>query len=287
MTSSRETPATRGLASDLGDVLGFRQAILRARGRETGILHGFRQTRPGAAGFQRPCYHEADAAARSHGIPAAGREEALRREMVARFVAPRGVDDPRVLEAMREVPRHRFVPEPLRARAYGDHSLPIGHGQTISQPYVVGVMTQRLGVEPEHKVLEIGSGSGYQTAVLATLARSVYSLERIDELARAAAAALRVARLPQRVGQGLRRDLRVSRRRAVRPDPRHRRNREVPEPLLAQLAIGGRLVVPIGPPEQAAPARHPAPQDRLRPGRRGGRRLRPARSGRFAGKRRA
>ena len=110
--------------------------------------------------------------------------------MVARFVAPRGVDDPRVLEAMNEVPRHLFVPEPLRARAYGDHSLPIGHGQTISQPYVVGVMTQRLGISPEHKVLEIGSGSGYQTAVLAKLARSVYSLERIDELARGAAALL-------------------------------------------------------------------------------------------------
>jgi protein-L-isoaspartate(D-aspartate) O-methyltransferase len=88
--------------------------------------------------------------------PASGREESLRREMVDRFVAPRGVDDRRVLDAMREVPRHLFVPEPLRARAYGDHSLPIGFGQTISQPYVVGVMTQRLGVESAHKVLEIG-----------------------------------------------------------------------------------------------------------------------------------
>src|SRR6202163_4410092 len=104
---------------------------------------------------------------RERRAPAPGREETLRREMVTRFVAPRGVDDPRVLEAMREVPRHRFVPEPLRARAYGDHSLPIGFGQTISQPYVVGVMTQRLGVAREHKVLEIGTGSGYQTAVLA------------------------------------------------------------------------------------------------------------------------
>ena len=96
--------------------------------------------------------------------PVSGREEKLRREMVLRYVMPRGVDNPRVLEAMREVPRHLFVPEPLRARAYGDHSLPIGFGQTISQPYVVGIMTQRLGVEPGQKVLEIGSGSGYQTA---------------------------------------------------------------------------------------------------------------------------
>src|SRR5512132_1169379 len=110
----------------------------------------------------------------------AEREAALRREMVARYVEPRGVDDPRVLEALRQVPRHRFVPEPLRSKAYGDHSLPIGHGQTISQPSVVGLMTQRLAVHPGHKVLEIGTGSGYQAAVLSRIARTVYSLERID-----------------------------------------------------------------------------------------------------------
>jgi len=179
--------------------------------------------------------------------PAAGREEALRREMVARFVAPRGVDDARVLEAMSEVPRHLFVPEPLRARAYGDHSLPIGYGQTISQPYVVGVMTQRLGISPEHKILEIGSGSGYQTAVLARLARSVYSLERIDELARTAAATLSslgyhnvsVKAFDGTYGYP-----------AAAPFDRilvTAGTETVPEPLLAQLAIGGRLVVPIGP----------------------------------------
>ncbi len=179
--------------------------------------------------------------------PAAGREEALRRDMVARFVAPRGVDDPRVLEAMSEVPRHLFVPEPLRARAYGDHSLPIGYGQTISQPYVVGVMTQRLGISPEHKILEIGSGSGYQTAVLARLARSVYSLERIDELARTAAATLAslgyhnvsVKAFDGTYGYP-----------AAAPFDRilvTAGTETVPEPLLAQLAIGGRLVVPIGP----------------------------------------
>jgi len=179
--------------------------------------------------------------------PALGREETLRREMVTRYVEPRGVDDPRVLEAMREVPRHRFVPEALRARAYGDHSLPIGFGQTISQPYVVGVMTQRLGVAPEHKVLEIGTGSGYQTAVLARLARSVYSLERIDELARQAAAEL--------AAQGLHN---VSVKAfdgtygypAAAPYDRilvTAGTETVPEPLLAQLAVGGRLVVPVGP----------------------------------------
>ncbi len=167
--------------------------------------------------------------------------------MVARFVAPRGVDDPRVLEAMSEVPRHLFVPEPLRARAYGDHSLPIGHGQTISQPYVVGIMTQRLGISSEHKVLEIGSGSGYQTAVLARLARSVYSLERIDELARGAAsllASLGVHNVSVKAFDG------TYGYPAAAPYDRiivTAGTENVPEPLLAQLAIGGRLVVPIGP----------------------------------------
>jgi protein-L-isoaspartate(D-aspartate) O-methyltransferase len=180
--------------------------------------------------------------------PVESREEAMRREMVVKFVAPRGVDDPRVLEVMSEVPRHRFVPEPLRARAYGDHSLPIGHGQTISQPYVVGLMTQRLAVSPEHKVLEVGSGSGYQTAVLARLARSVYSLERIDELARGAAATLAslgfhnvsVKCFDGTYGYP-----------AAAPFDRilvTAGTETVPEPLLAQLAVGGKLVAPIGPP---------------------------------------
>jgi protein-L-isoaspartate(D-aspartate) O-methyltransferase len=180
----------------------------------------------------------------------ADREAALRREMVARYVEPRGVDDPRVLEALRQVPRHCFVPEPLRSKAYGDHSLPIGHGQTISQPYVVGLMTQRLALDPAHKVLEIGTGSGYQAAVLSRLARSVYSLERIDELARAAAAALRsigcnnvsVKAFDGTYGYP-----------AAAPYDRilvTAASDEVPEPLLAQLAIGGKLVVPIGPPHR-------------------------------------
>ena len=175
------------------------------------------------------------------------REQAARFDMVARYVEPRGVDDPKVLAAMRRVPRHLFVPELLRAKAYGDHSLPIGHGQTISQPYVVGLMTQRLALDPGHKVLEIGTGSGYQAAVLSLLARTVYSLERIDDLARGAAATLRTIgchnvsvkafdgtygypagapydRILVTAGCG-----------------------EVPEPLLDQLAVGGRLVLPVGP----------------------------------------
>ena len=179
--------------------------------------------------------------------PALGREETLRREMVTRYVEPRGVDDPRVLEAMRAVPRHRFVPEALRARAYGDHSLPIGFGQTISQPYVVGVMTQRLGVAPEHKVLEIGTGSGYQTAVLARLARSVYSLERIDELARQAAAELAALGLHNVSVKAFDGTYGYP---AAAPYDRilvTAGTETVPEPLLAQLAVGGRLVVPVGP----------------------------------------
>jgi protein-L-isoaspartate(D-aspartate) O-methyltransferase len=178
------------------------------------------------------------------------REQGLRREMVARYVEPRGVHDTRVLEALRRVPRHRFVPEPLRSKAYGDHSLPIGHGQTISQPYVVGLMTQRLAVEPGHKVLEIGTGSGYQAAVLSVLARSVYSLERIDDLARSAAATLRaigchnvsVKAFDGTYGYP-----------AAAPYDRilvTAGSAEVPEPLLEQLAVGGRLVLPIGPPNR-------------------------------------
>jgi protein-L-isoaspartate(D-aspartate) O-methyltransferase len=170
--------------------------------------------------------------------------------MVARYVEPRGVDDPRVLDAMRRVPRHLFVPEPLRAKAYGDHSLPIGHGQTISQPWVVGLMTQRLAIDPSHKILEIGTGSGYQAAVLSMLARTVYSLERIDDLARSAASVLRsigchnisVKAFDGTYGYP-----------ASAPYDRILVTAgcsAVPEPLLDQLAVGGRLILPVGPPHR-------------------------------------
>jgi protein-L-isoaspartate(D-aspartate) O-methyltransferase len=180
----------------------------------------------------------------------AEREKAARLEMVARYVEPRGVDEPRVLDAMRNVPRHRFVPEALRAKAYGDHSLPIGHGQTISQPYVVGVMTQRLAVDPGHKVLEIGTGSGYQTAVLSRLARTVYSLERVDELARAAAAVLRALGCHNASVKAFDGTYGYP---AAAPFDRILVTAgcgEVPEPLLEQLAVGGRLVLPVGPPHR-------------------------------------
>jgi protein-L-isoaspartate(D-aspartate) O-methyltransferase len=179
--------------------------------------------------------------------PGSARELAQRREMVSRFVEPRGVDDSRVLEAMRQVPRHLFVPEPLRDKAYGDHSLPIGFEQTISQPYVVGLMTQRLALDAAHKVLEIGSGSGYQTAILARLARAVYSLERIDELARRAAQALLAIGCRNASVKAFDGTYGYP---AAAPYDRiliTAGTSEVPEPLLAQLAVGGRLVAPIGP----------------------------------------
>jgi len=170
----------------------------------------------------------------------------MRREMVVRFVAPRGVDDPRVLEVMSEIPRHRFVPEPLRARAYGDHSLPIGFGQTISQPYVVARMTQLLAVEPHHRVLEVGCGSGYQAAILGRLARMVFTLERIDELARRASALLRELGYDNVSVKALDGTYGLA---ANAPYDRilvAAGASEVPKPLLDQLAVGGRMIVPIG-----------------------------------------
>src|SRR4029453_3128458 len=110
--------------------------------------------------------------------------QTLRREaMVRDLLSARGIKDPRVLDAMRRVPRHLFVRDHLHSQAYGDHALPIGAAQTISQPYVVARMSELLEIEPGNTVLEIGTGSGYQTAILAPLARVVYSLARVPELA--------------------------------------------------------------------------------------------------------
>jgi protein-L-isoaspartate(D-aspartate) O-methyltransferase len=166
--------------------------------------------------------------------------------MVELLVASRGIDDARVLAAMREVPRHRFVPDAVAGKAYGDHSLPIGYGQTISQPYVVGRMTQLLGVEPQHRVLEIGCGSGYQAAVLGRLARMVFTLERVSELARRASSLLRelgydnvsVKALDGTYGFAANAPYDRILVAAGAPD--------IPRPLLDQLAVGGRMVVPVG-----------------------------------------
>lgn len=121
--------------------------------------------------------------------PTAAQREAMVREQIA----ARGVRDPRVLEVLRRVPRHLFVPEPVRDQAYEDRPLPIGHGQTISQPYVVAAMTEALEPEPGDRVLEVGTGSGYQAAVLAGLVSEVHTIEIVPELAEHARQALRAA----------------------------------------------------------------------------------------------
>ena len=109
--------------------------------------------------------------------------DSLRQEMVERQLLPRGIKDQRLIDVMRTVPRHKFVPTDYEKSSYGDFPLPIGNNQTISQPYIVALMTQALDIQPDDRVLEIGTGSGYQTAILAHLAKKVYSVERIEELA--------------------------------------------------------------------------------------------------------
>ena len=145
-----------------------------------------------------------------------------RERMVEEQLGSRGVTDARVLAAMRRVPRHRFVQEALQARAYGDHPLPIGEEQTISQPFIVALMTSLLELTGREKVLEVGTGSGYQTAVLAELARRVCSIERLPRLAERARALLESLGYRQRLGPRRQRSARVARPGAVRPHHRHR-----------------------------------------------------------------
>ena len=170
----------------------------------------------------------------------------VRERMIRELIAARGVKDERVLAALRKVPRHLFVKDHLRAQAYGDHALPIGSSQTISQPYIVARMTELLEVRPEHSVLEIGTGSGYQTAVLALLARRVYSLERVAELAREAIPRMRQLGIENVKIQvfdgtvGWSEWAPYDRILVTAGAPK------VPEPLLDQLASGGVLVVPEG-----------------------------------------
>jgi protein-L-isoaspartate(D-aspartate) O-methyltransferase len=174
------------------------------------------------------------------------RYEKQRRAMVERQIEARGVKDPRVLDAMRKVLRHRFVPADLTGRAYEDNPLPIGYDQTISQPYIVALMTELLEVGPEDKVLEIGTGSGYQAAVLAEVAAEVFSIEIVPELADLAVRNLRAAGYDSvrvRVGDGYRGwpEGAPFQGIIVTAAPDH-----VPHPLIDQLDEGGRLVIPVG-----------------------------------------
>lgn len=166
--------------------------------------------------------------------------------MVAEQIRARGVRDPRVLKVLTRVPRELFIPEDQRAGAHEDRPVQIGYGQTISQPYIVGYMTEALKVEPSHRVLEIGTGCGYQTAVLAELAAEVYSIELIPELAERARRTLEdlgYANVHVRAGDGY----------AGWPEdaPYDRilgaaAADELPSALVDQLADGGILVMPIG-----------------------------------------
>jgi protein-L-isoaspartate(D-aspartate) O-methyltransferase len=172
--------------------------------------------------------------------------QVARDRMVETQIAARGITDARVLSAMRKVPRHLFVPEEVRAAAYGDHPLPIGHGQTISQPYIVAMMTSLLQIHPDDRVLEIGTGSGYQAAILGILAKEVISFERIPEVARLAQKNLAVSST---------RAVRVITGDGTRGYPERApydgvlitaATPSIPPPLIDQLAEGGRLVAPVG-----------------------------------------
>jgi protein-L-isoaspartate(D-aspartate) O-methyltransferase len=166
--------------------------------------------------------------------------------MVEEQLAARGIRDRAVLEVMGALPRHEFVDAAFVGRAYGDHALPTAEGQTISQPYIVARMLELAELEPRHRVLEIGTGSGYQTAVLATLAKRVYSVEAIESLgvsARERLARLGYANVEVRIGDGW------------EGWPEHAPYAaivvtaaapEIPQPLVEQLAPGGRLVIPLG-----------------------------------------
>lgn len=172
--------------------------------------------------------------------------KAQRERMVREQMEARGIRNPKVLEALRKVERHRFVPEPYRPQAYMDHPLPIGAGQTISQPYIVALMTEVLNLDSSKKVLEVGTGSGYQAAVLAEICDSVYTIEIIESLgekAKELLARLGYKNVHVKIGDG------YKGWKAFSPfdgiivtcAPTH-----IPEPLKEQLAEGGKMVIPVG-----------------------------------------
>ncbi|HVO24554.1 MAG TPA: protein-L-isoaspartate(D-aspartate) O-methyltransferase [Candidatus Margulisiibacteriota bacterium] len=173
-------------------------------------------------------------------------QAAARARMVQEQLVARGIHDPHVLAAMGKVPRHEFVSERYQAHAYDDYPLPIGAQQTISQPYVVAYMTEQLQLTGDERVLEVGTGSGYQAAVLAEICREVYTIEIIDALAARARATLErlgYRTVHVRAGDGYQGWPEVAPFDAiiVTAAPDH-----VPQPLIDQLKVGGRMIVPVG-----------------------------------------
>ena len=188
------------------------------------------------------------AAPRAVPAPSAADEvfAAARQRMLDEQIRARGVTDPAVLAAMAAVPRHLFVPENERSGAYDDQPLPIGAGQTISQPYIVALMSSLLGLKPDSRVLEVGTGSGYQAAVLSRLAREVYTIEIIQPLgerARRTLADLGYKNVHVRIGDGYRgwREAAPFDGIVVTAAPP-----SIPGPLMDQLKVGGKLVIPVG-----------------------------------------
>ena len=169
-----------------------------------------------------------------------------RLRMVAEQIRARGIRDDRLLAAMSEVPRHEFIDRRYWSEAYGDHPLPVGSGQTISQPYIVAAMIEALQVEPQNRVLEIGTGTGYQAAILSRLAQAVYTVERHPELAEQARRIFErlgyrnIAALTGDGSEGLPQYAPYDRIIVAAAAP------EVPQPLWEQLAEGGRMVLPVG-----------------------------------------
>ena len=183
-------------------------------------------------------------------LPAATSDEAAfaraRERMVLDQIEARGIHDPPTLAALRKVHRHLFVPPDVRSEAYDDHPLPIGHGQTISQPYIVAFMTEALGLHGGETVLEVGTGSGYQAAVLAEIAAHVYSIEIVPALAQESAgrlADLGYRNVQVKAGDGYRGWPEAAPFDGILVTAAAPR---IPEPLKAQLKDGGRLVIPVG-----------------------------------------
>lgn len=178
--------------------------------------------------------------------PATGDLTAQRNAMVDQQIEARGITDPATLEAMRAVPRHDFLPMRLRSESYMDYPLPIGHGQTISQPYIVAFMTEAIRPQPGEKILEIGAGSGYQAAILAQMGADVYTIEIVEPLAEMARQTL------ERLGY---KNIRVKHGDGFRGWPEHApfdaivvtcAPDKIPPDLVAQLKDGGRMIIPVG-----------------------------------------